>query len=188
MKRTVLLMLLSFAYSLISAQDRHIILPEQPVVKNNIAEKDNGYWCAVEFGGGSTVMDNMKNIAVAGGSFTNGYRFNQYLKVGLGVGVLYYPNNKNVRASDNHFSVPVYFNARGNILSDDIRRTVPFWSANIGTSVSDGFFFTPAFGLRIGEMRSAFLISIAYTYRRLDAQPDKVKDYHGALLKLGYEF
>ena len=188
MKRTILLMLLSIVFSFISAQDRHIIMPEQPVVKNNIAEKDNGYWCAIELGGGSTVMDNMKNVAMVGGSFTNGYRFNQYLKVGLGVGLLYYPNNKNVRMSDNHFSFPVFLNARGNILSDDIRRTVPFWSVNIGTSVYDGFFFTPAVGLRIGEMRSAFLLSVAYTFRRLDAYPQKNKDYHGAFLKLGYEF
>lgn len=188
MKKTIFLMLLSLANCFVWAQGRHINMPGQPIAKNNIAEKDNGYWCATEFGGGSTVMDNMKNVAMVGGSFTNGYRFNQYLKVGLGLGVLYYLNNKNVRVSDNHFSVPIFFNARGNVLSDDIRRTVPFWSANIGTSVSDGFFFTPAFGLRIGEMRSAFLLSLAYTFRRLDAYPEKVNDYHGAFLKLGYEF
>ncbi len=188
MKKYIFFLLILMTSGKVCAQDRQIVMPERPEGSYNIAEKDNGYWCAFEAGGGSTVMDNMKNVAMVAASFTNGYRFNQYLKVGAGIGVLYYPNNKNVRNSNNHFSIPVFLNVRGNILADDTRRTVPFWSANVGTSVADGFFFTPAFGLRIGEKRSAFLVSIAYTLRRLDSYPENVKDYSGALLKLGYEF
>lgn len=183
-----MLILLTITLGKTYGQDRHITMPEQPAAIPNIEEADKGYWCAIEVGGGSTAMDNMKNIAMVAASYTNGYRFGQFLKVGVGVSVLYYPNNKNVRQSANHFSVPIFLNVRGNALPDDTRMTVPFWSVNVGTSVSDGFFLTPAVGLRIGEKRSAFLLSVAYTLRHLDSYPENVNNYHGALLKLGYEF
>ncbi len=188
MKKYSILLLLVLISGKAFGQDRNIVMPEQPTEIYNIEEKDNGYWCAFETGGGSTTMDNMKNVAMVAASFTNGYRFNQFLKVGAGIGVLYYPNNKNVRNSANHFSIPIFLNVRGNALPDDTRMTVPFWSVNVGTSVSDGFFFTPAVGLRIGEKRSAFLISVAYTLRHLDSYPENINNYSGALLKLGYEF
>ena len=184
------LIIISLALSMVEAfgQDRQIVMPERPVDSYNIAEKDNSYWCAIEAIGGSTVMDNMKNVAMVAATFSNGYRFNQYVKVGAGLGVLYYPNNKNVRQRDSQFSIPLFLNVRGNMLSDETRRTVPFWSANLGTSIPDGFFFTPAVGLRIGEKRSAFLISVAYTIRHMDSYPENANYYSGALIKLGYEF
>ena len=133
-------------------------------------------------------MEKKKNVAMGGANYTAGYRFNQYLKVGAGLGVLYYPNSKNVRDTKNHLAMPLFVNARGNILSDDIRRTVPYWSVNVGTSLPDGFFLTPSVGLRIGEKRNAFLVSVGYTLRHLKAYSENTTDYSGALLKLGYEF
>ena len=134
------------------------------------------------------MMVNKKNVAMAGASFGGGYRFSQFLKVGVGLGVLYYPNNSNVRNSDNYVAMPLFFNVRGNFLSEEIRRTVPFWSVNIGSTVPDGFFMTPSVGLRVGEKRNAFLISIGYTLRHLKSYPQSVDFYSGVLVKLGYEF
>ena len=188
MKKYLLLILFMATIMDVYGQDRHIVMPEQPTDSYNIAEEDKGYWCAFEAGGGVTAMENMKNVAMVAASFTNGYRFNQYLKVGAGLGIMYYPNNKNVRKRASQFSMPIFLNVRGNILPDNTRMTVPFWSANVGTSISDGFFFTPAVGLRIGEKRSAFLISVAYTLRHLDSYPGNTNNYSGALLKLGYDF
>ena len=188
MKKYLIIISLALAVMNAFGQERHIVMPERPADGYNIAEKGIGYWCAIEAIGGSTVMDNMKNVAMVAATFTSGYRFNQYVKVGAGLGVLYYPNNKNVRRRDSHFSIPLFLNVRGNMLSDEMRRTVPFWSVNLGTSIPDGFFFTPAVGLRIGEKRSAFLISLAYTIRHMDSYPENVNYYSGALLKLGYEF
>ena len=164
-------------------------MPEAPNKSMNIAEEDGGsFWCAFEVGGGSTAMENMKNVAMAGASYVGGYRFNQYLKVGAALGILYYPNSSNVRDTKNHLAMPLFVNARGNILSNDIRRTVPYWSVNVGTTIPDGFFLTPSVGLRIGEKRNAFLISVGYTLRHLKAYPEHTTNYSGALLKLGYEF
>lgn len=188
MKRFVVLTIALAALAHAYAQDREIKMPEDPVARTNIAEADKGYWCAIEVGGGSTAMENMKNVALAGVAFSNGYRFCQYLKVGVGIGVLYYPNSGNVRNTSNHLSMPLFVNAHGNILSDRIRHVVPFWTVNVGTSLPDGFFLTPGVGLRIGEKRSAFLIGANYTLRHLKSYPGNADNYSGAMLKLGYEF
>lgn len=172
----------------ITAQDRVIRMPEEPVKSMNIAEDNTGYWCSIEMNGGSTLMESHKNVALVNVEFTNGYRFNQWIKVGAGIGVMYYPNNNNVRDTKNHLSMPLFINARGNMLSEDIRRVVPYWSANIGTSLPDGFFLTPTVGLRVGEKRSALLVGVSYTLRHLKTCPGSMSNYSGAMVKLGYEF
>ena len=170
------------------AQEREIIMPEEPVKNMNIAENNTGYWCSIEFNGGSTLMENHRNIALVNVEFSNGYRFNQWLKIGVGVGVTYYPDNNHVRDTKKHLSIPLFLNARGNILSEEIRRTVPYWSVNIGASLPDGFFMTPTIGLRVGEKRSAFLVGVSYTLRHLKTTPGSMTNYSGAMVKLGYEF
>lgn len=163
-------------------------MPEEPEKKVNIAELNKGYWCSLEVNGGSTLMESHNNIALVNAEFTSGYRFSQWLKVGAGIGVTYYPNNKNVRNTNKHLSMPLFINARGNILSEEIRSTLPYWSVNLGTSIPDGFFFTPTVGLRIGEKRSAFLIGISYTLRHLKTASGNMSNYSGAMAKIGYEF
>lgn len=188
MRRNLLLVvLLSFVMN-VNAQQREIRMPEETSRNRNIAEMDQGFWCAIEAGGGSTLMEGRKNLAMTGASFVGGFRFSQYLKVGVGLGILYYPNNSNVRSRDSHLAMPVMANVRGNILSDDMRRTVPYWSVNVGSTLPDGLFFSPSVGLRIGEKRNAFLVSMGYTLRRFKVCEGKNGTYSGALLKLGYEF
>ena len=185
------ILLLGCAFMLASAgiaQDRVIRMPEEPVKSMNIAENNTGYWCSIEVNGGSTLMENHRNVALVNAEFTNGYRFNEWLKVGAGIGVMYYPNNNNVRDTKNHLSMPLFINARGNMLSEEIRRTVPYWSVSIGTSIPDGFFLTPTVGLRVGEKRSAFLVGISYTLRHLKTYPGSMTNFSGAMVKLGYEF
>ncbi len=176
-------------FTSIHAQERVIKMPEQPSKGLNIADENNvKYWCAIDLGGGSTAMENMKNVVMMGASFVGGYRFSQYLKIGVGLGALYYPNSNNVRDARTHLAMPLFVNARGNILSDDIRRMVPYWSVNVGTTIPDGFFMTPSIGLRIGEKRNAFLASIGYTLRHMKTYPECTTNFSGVLLKLGYEF
>ena len=50
----------------------------------------------------------------------------------------------------------IFVNARGNFISQEVREIVPYWSVDIGGAIRDGFMFTPSFGCRIGEQRSAF--------------------------------
>lgn len=171
------------------AQDRYIRMPEEPDQKGiNIAEADKGYWCAVDVSGGYTLMDTHDNIGMVSAAFTNGYRFNQYIKLGAGLGLMYYPKGDDVRRRSSNFALPVFLNARGNILSDQTRHAVPYWSYNIGMTFPDGFFMTPTVGMRIGEKRSAFLIGISYTLRQLKSKPNRPDFYSGAFVKLGYEY
>ena len=189
MKSILIVAMMLVASGNACSQERVIKMPEQPKKSFNIAEEDVSYWCAIELGGGSTTMENKKNVAMLGASYVGGYRFNQYLKVGAGLGILYYPNNSNVRDTKNHLAMPLFLNIRGNMLSDEIRRTIPYWSVNIGTTLPDGFFMTPTVGLRIGEKRNAFLVGVSYTIRHLKTAPSYSTDnYSGVLLKLGYEF
>lgn len=172
------------------AQSRQIIMPEESQEKGfaNLAEQEQGYWCSIDAEFGSTLMENKKNVASVGVNFTNGYRFNEYLKVGIGLGVLYYVNSDNVRARKSHLAMPLFVNLHGNMVTEEIRRTVPYWSVNVGTAMPDGFFFNPQVGLRIGEKRSAFCIGIGYVLRKLDSLSQNTSSYSGASLKIGYEF
>lgn len=175
------------AYSGI-AQERIIKMPDYPKKDMNIAELNKGYWCSIEINSGATLMEGHKNLALVNAEFTNGYRFSEWLKLGAGIGVTYYVNNNNVRTTSNHLSMPLFINARGNILTESIRSILPYWSVNIGTSLPDGFFFTPTVGIRVGEPRSAFLIGLSYSLRHLKTCPNCIDNYSGAMIKVGYEF
>lgn len=170
------------------AQDRVIRMPEEPVKQPNIAEMNTGFWCALEANGGSTLMENHRNVGLLSAEFTGGYRLSQWLRIGVGLGVVYYPDNNHVRDSRYHLAMPLYVNARGNILSEQIRYVVPYWSFSVGSALPDGYFVTPTVGLRIGEKRSAFLVGLSYTLRHLQTYPGHLADYSGAQLKVGYEF
>ena len=191
MRKIIICISLAFIGTIVSmAQMRQIIMPEESGTDaiTNLAEMNQGYWCSIDADFGSTLMENKKNVASVGLNFTNGYRFGEFLKVGFGLGLLYYINNDNVRVRDSHLAMPLFFNLRGNILTEEIRQTVPFWSVNVGTVLPDGFFFNPQIGLRIGEKRSAFCVGIGYVLRKLDSHSLNTTTYSGASLKVGYEF
>lgn len=171
-----------------SAQNRIIKMPELPGKSFNIAEMEKGYWCSIEINSGATLMEGHKNLAFVNVEYTNGYRFSQWLKVGAGLGVTYYVGNNDIRNTDKNLSMPLFVNARGNLLTESIRYAVPFWAVNIGTSLPDGFFFAPTIGLRFGEPRSAFLLGLSYSLRHLKTDPCCIDYYSGAMIKLGYEF
>lgn len=188
MKKLLILIALVAIGGHLWAQDRVINMPEAPEKGYNVAEVDNGFWLSFDIGGGYTVMEGRDNVGMVGASGVGGYRFNEYLKVGAGLGILYYPNGTKVRSTKNHIGMPLFINARGNFLSGLTRQTVPYWSINLGTTIPDGFFLTPSLGLRIGEKRGAFLVNAGYTIRHLKTEPGHKSGYSGVLLKVGYEF
>ncbi len=180
-----------FAQYIFAQSENDIIMPNSPKTNNsevNIAELDKGYWCSIEAGGGCTTMQGMKNVAMTEFTFTNGYRFSQYLKLGIGFGGLWYINNSNVRKDNRSLAMPIFCNIRGNILSDNTRMTVPYWSLNIGSTIGDAFFMTPTIGIKIGEKRSAWLVGIGYSLRDLQITNGQYKSYHSAFLRVGYEY
>lgn len=171
------------------AQERVINMPEAPSKTHNLAESDkNSFWFSLEICGGTTAMENRKNVAMLDLSYIGGFRLNQYLKCGLGLGVLYYPNSEKVRDIKKHLGLPIFANVRGNFITDEMHRIVPYWSLNIGSSIPDGFLLSPAVGLRVGEKRNAFIISLGYTLRHLKVYAGEKNMYSGVLFNIGYEY
>lgn len=160
---------------------------------------DTGFWISAEAVGGYSCRLMHSNFSFAEVDVTGGYRFNEYLKVGIGFGGRYYFDNSKVRYSSSEWSFPIYANVRGNFIPTAYRSVVPYYSVDLGGTVRDGFLFRPAVGLRIGQKRNAFLVALAYTGQGLQSyeyeptplfvkKEKKNKFVSFISLKLGYEF
>jgi len=174
----------------VHAQYRNVILPEAPQQKNykNYEQEDDGFWCAIEAEGGSSIMEHRKNMQYANLSYTGGYRLNEYLRLGVGLGLRIYVNNANVRNTDNKFGVPIYANARGNFISAYDRDGVPFWSVNVGGITGEGLFASPMIGYSFGGLRNNFLVGLSYTITSFRNSQKENVAYSCFALKLGFEF
>jgi hypothetical protein len=82
----------------------------------------------------------------------------------------------------------LYADFRGNIISQQDRSLVPYWSFDIGAEIRNGFFFSPTIGVRIGEGRSSFLVGLNYRYGSVKTWKDDNDMRSMFALKLGYEF
>lgn len=174
----------------VHAQYRDVILPEkphQPGYKNYNSE-DAGFWCALELEGGSSVMVHSPNMQYAGLTFTGGYRINEFLRFGAGLGVKDCLHNADMRLSDNKFGVPIFANVRGNFVSAYDRDGVPFWSLNVGGITHEGAFVSPTIGCSFGGLRNNFQIGLSYTLVNFDDFEKKNRTYSYFGVKVGYEF
>lgn len=190
MKRGLFLVYMLLTVLLGSAQYRDVKLPDAPKQSNyrDYENQNSGFWCAADIEGGSSVMANYPNMQYAGASFSGGYRFNEYIRVGVGFGLRYYVHNAYVRNASREFGFPVFANVRGNFISAVNRDGVPFWSFNIGGITGEGFFASPTLGYSFGGLRHNFQIGISYTISSFKSnwQENLAYSYFG--LKLGYEF
>ncbi len=163
----------------------------------NYGEFKTGFWGAAEANIGYSCNINDPNAPFTGINLIGGYRFNDYLKIGVGIGSRYYISNYKLRASNIEWSFPIFANVRGNFMSSLYRTVVPYYSFEIGGAIRDGFFFSPTIGIRLGEARSAFLIGVSYTGQSMKGWEESTENLPPfinrkyvsfAVLKLGYEF
>jgi hypothetical protein len=161
--------------------------PNRPAYKSYMTE-DTGFWNAIELNGGTSLRFNHRNIQDVEVMYTAGYRFNEFLRVGVGVALRDYVNNTEVRGTDIDWACPIFVNARGNIISQESRTAVPFWSVNVGGVVRDGFYFSPTIGYRFGQLRNSFLAGVSYDLEQLYVAPGERSAENFVMLKLGYEF
>lgn len=177
--------------------DTKLIVPEesQRAAYVNLDEQEKGYWYAIEGSYGQAIYQNNSD-GYTQLSFSNGYRLNEYLRFGGGVGVRWYVVNNSNRHASNDWSFPIYANARGNVISQNVLRVVPFWSFDMGAAINDGFFFSPTFGARFGGKRSNLLLALSYMgqnmrFDRFDGGYFMIKEtkYVNFLsFKIGFEF
>ena len=161
--------------------------PKLPQYKDFRSYK-KGYWFAVEGSFGSTARFIKRNLQATELDYVNGYRLNEFLKVGVGIGGRCYVNNNEVRSSGIRWSMPLFADFRGNFVAQTSRTVVPYWSFDIGGTVRDRFMIRPSVGLRIGEARSCFLVGITYTGQEMKLA-DKTYSFENLFsLKIGYEF
>lgn len=166
------------------------IMPKQPkrAKYTKYTEQETKYWYSAEASSGISLIYSERNIGLAQFNVTNGYRFNEYLKVGLGIGFRYYIVNGRQRKSSNPWVFPIYLDVRGNFQSQEVRRIVPYWSLDTGATIRDGFFVSPTLGLRFGGKRSNILLGVSYTGQSMDTK-DKHNDFLNFVsVKMGYEF
>lgn len=165
---------------------------------------EKGFWGAVEVGAGANIhiTSDYQSSYMADITFTGGYRVNKFFQFGLGAGVRrYFSGNDRVYVSDKEMNpsiklaFPVFFNVRGLVMDNLSRTAVPYWSANIGYTIFDGFYFAPSVGIRIGSTeRHHILVGVGYALQHVNAYDlDDMTDYrrlalNAATLKIGYQF
>lgn len=188
MKRILFAILLILTTGLTVAQVRLPERPKRPVYVDH-SELDNGFWCAVEGTVGSSILFNENNAQRMGLVVTGGYMVNEYFKIGVGLGTKYYFNhNERLRNTSIPWVIPVYLDIRGNMLSQEVRNFVPYWSVDIGAMVRDGIFFSPTIGMRFGEKRSSWLLGLNFTVQEIKNIPTESKAVCFLGIKAGYEF
>ena len=172
----------------------------------------SGFWWGGEVISGAALnfdpADNIKPVVPLQADVVLGYRFNEFIQVGGGFGFRYYFMNPNARAEyivkDNKdktiapFSVPIFVDARGVMISGRSRDIVPCWSFDVGYAINDGFMVAPMVGLRFGyNERHHFILGLTYMAQQtiLKHEPVQREDaswkpgfLHILGLKLAYEF
>ena len=191
MGKTIWSLFLLTLATIAQAQERVIRMPEAPKQSKytEFSQNDRGYWWSTDVAVGPALVFHEKTLLTTGVNFVNGYRFDDYLRLGIGIGAQYHAlHNDDIRDTDVKWTMPIFLNARCNFVSQEVREIVPFWSVDLGGVIRDGFMFTPSIGARIGAQRSAFLISLGYSLRTIDAKENHAKTRNYIVLKLGYEF
>lgn len=173
-------------------------MPRRPDTRRNvhnhhsIPQMEQGFWCAVEFDLASSMMPQSRNMQDMGLQFVGGYRISEFLRLGLGVGFRNYINDPGVRDRDDAWAFPLFFNARGNIVTQEIYHAVPFWSLSVGSATRDGMMVQPNIGVRFGTPRNAFTAAIGYRFQQMNTTYDCKINERDAVnflaLTLGYEF
>lgn len=196
MRKFILIIAAAFAMGLsAAAQDNQVRrLPE--VGRDNsvrpVAEFDRGFWFAVEASMGYTCRTGGDNVGMPELDITVGYRLNQYIKPGIGIGARYFINNSNIRRYSRKWDWPIYATVRGNLIDETYRDIVPYYSFDIGGAIQDGFMVRPTIGVRFGTSRSAFTLGLSYVGQSFASWNDDgekaSKFYSGVALRLGYEF
>lgn len=122
---------------------------------------------------------------------SHGYQFNNYLFLGGGVGLHYYPNG--ISSYDECTLVPIFVNFRANFIN---KKITPFADVKSGYSVGDfeGFYASAGIGARFTLARKmALSIMVSYSYQEYEDYYYDYYDYEtyytdGIGVKIGFEF
>ncbi|MCM1290422.1 MAG: hypothetical protein NC207_00625 [Bacteroides sp.] len=176
------------------SQQKQIKMPtehNEGVRYSDYTTYERGFFCAAE-AGAAYMIESVQKPVISEIDFVGGYRYNEFFRAGIGIGVRHFAEAGKVRHAPGRFGMPLYLDIRGNFIPTAYRDVVPYYSFDIGTSFPDGMMIRPGVGLRIGQDRSAFLVSLSYLGQDIrtinsDGKIDR-KFMSGISLKVGYEF
>jgi hypothetical protein len=182
-----------FTYPMIEVNKITDKAPVQPRVTTDpgltdLATNDTGFWMRAGVIGGSTIFIEDTGTPTFEVNVAGGYRFSQYLKVGIGFGYRYYFNNEKIRSKSSASAFPIFATISGNFISDAYRTVVPYYSFDFGATACDGVMMRPTIGMRIGQSRSALLLGLTYTGQQLRYVNCKYRFVSSLGLTVGYEF
>lgn len=150
-------------------------LPEQPKRAKYIdfPSQDKGLWFAAQVTPALCFSEGFLTQA----DLMLGYRTGEFFKIGPGVspGLL-----------NGSFLMPIYLDVRGNIISQESRMAVPYWSLDAGYTIGDvykGIYVSPTVGVRVGMPRNDFIAGLTYIFQKV---PGSAVNSVG--IRLGYEF
>lgn len=120
---------------------------------------------------------------------SQGFQLNNFVYLGLGVGVDSYRHNENC-----YVSVPLFADLRVNCLND--KRVMPFFDIRMGYSMGDrarGFYWENQLGVRIGMKKHHAVYAAAdFTFQYCSSSifiiDTDLGDYVALGFKVGYEF
>ena len=174
-----LLLTIGFALMLIpaAAQQEHTgyRLPDEPKRAKYVdyPSLNTGFWFAVQ----ATPAFATEEGFIFQADVVAGYRGGEFFRFGPGVSARFAPSG---------FALPVYLDLRGNIISQESRMVVPYWSLDAGyTFATDykGIYASPTVGIRVGMPRNDFIAGFTYILQLGFEDP-----VHAVGLRLGFEF
>lgn len=191
MKALITTLLLATS-SVILAQtpDSEVTMPVETglgVSTQSYTDYQQGFFCVAQ-ASTAYAVDSNRNLGFTAIEAIGGYRFSDFLRVGVGLGARYYYHDSDVRAMSHHWGMPLFVDVRGNFIPNGYRDAVPYWSLDLGTTFPDGVMVRPAIGLRVGQPRSAFIVSLGYVGQSIRVYEGCKKFRSGISLSLGYEF
>ena len=136
--------------------------------------QNKGLWFAVQVTPATTTIEGPFTLQA---DLIAGYRTGEFFKIGAGVSPKY---------SGAGFVLPVYLDFRGNLISQESRMAVPYWSLDAGYTIGDvykGIYVSPTVGVRVGMPRNDFIAGLTYIFQKV---PGSAVNSVG--IRLGYEF
>ena len=196
MKRIILSAIMAAAVALASMAQERTVNRIPTVSKDTNQEQyttfDRGVWVAAEALAGYSSHLAGHNMGVGEIDVTVGYRFNQFIKLGVGIGGRYYIDQKDLRRHSSAWGMPLFVAARGNMIPGLYRKVVPYWGMELGGSIRDGFMMRPTVGIRVGEPRQAFTLGFSYMGQSIATYNSKGEDSNRFTsffcLRAGFEF
>ncbi len=159
--------------------------------QNQLSQTETGFWISAEVMGGYSAHLYGHNMGVTEFDVTAGWRFSEFLRIGIGTGLRYYIDSKDIRRHSSGFGMPLFVAARGNMVYGKYRNVVPYWGVEFGGAFPDGIMFRPTVGLRFGAPRQAWLLGVSYMAQNVAVAPLGVKEKRLSnffMLRVGYEF